>query len=228
MSRLSPYLRRAMFVGVGLAALPMFPAAARAQQDRPSGAEVWAANCGRCHRMRATNAYSASQWDAIVTQMSLYARLTPDETQAVRQFLVGGARAREGAANAPAAVASAEPRVRQIAYLSRGPVNGGGLLSKPARDCEKTPNAPRSAASIYKVQCSMCHGSTGKGDGPVAAIHKPRPSSFTDAERMAKASDDSLVKVISVGRNEMPSFKKILTEDEIREVVTYLRCFSTP
>jgi mono/diheme cytochrome c family protein len=216
-----------MFVGVGLAALTTFPAAARAQQDRPSGAEVWAANCGRCHRMRATNAYSASQWDAIVTQMSLYARLTPDESQAVRQFLAGGARAREDAANAAAAVTSAEPRVRQIAYLSRGPVNGG-LLSKPARDCKKTPTGPKTAASIYKVQCSMCHGPTGKGDGPVAAMHKPRPSSFTDAERMAKVSDDSLAKVISVGRNEMPSFKKILTENEIREVVTYVRCFSTP
>jgi mono/diheme cytochrome c family protein len=159
--------------------------------------------------------------------MSLYARLTPDETQAVRQFLAGGARAREGAANAPAAVASTEPRVRQIAYLSRGSVNGG-LLSKPARDCKKTPDAPRTAASIYKVQCSMCHGSKGKGDGPVAAMHTPRPSNFTDAKLMEKVSDDSLAKVISLGRNAMPAFKKMLTEEEIRDVVAYVRCFSTP
>ena len=226
MSRLSPYLRRVAFVGFGLAALAMFPSPARAQRDQPSGAEVWAANCGRCHRMRATNTYSASQWDAIVTQMSLYARLTPDETQAVRQFLASGAR-REGAANAPAPVASAEPRVRQIAYLNRGPVSGG-LLTKPARDCKKSPDGPKTAASIYKVQCSMCHGSTGKGDGPVARMHNPRPVPFTDAERMAKVSDDSLAKVISAGRNGMPSFKKTLTEEEIREVVTYVRCFSTP
>lgn len=227
MSRLSSSPRRVAFVGFGLAALAMLGAPAGAQQDRPSGAEVWAANCGRCHRVRATNTYTASQWDAIVTQMSLYARLTPDETQAVRQFLAGGARSREGSANAPAALASAEPRVRQIAYLNRGPVSGG-FLTKPARDCKKSPDGPRTAASIYKVQCSMCHGSTGKGDGPVARMHNPRPTPFTDAERMAKVSDDSLVKVISGGRNGMPSFKKTLTEDEIRAVVTYVRCFSTP
>jgi mono/diheme cytochrome c family protein len=59
-------------------------------------------------------------------------------------------------------------------------------------------------------------------------MHNPRPTPFTDAERMAKVSDDSLAKVISDGRNGMPSFKKTLTEDEIRTVVTYVRCFGTP
>lgn len=230
MSRFGRYPRRVAIVGVGFALLSVGNTSGRAQQSGPSGAEVWAANCGRCHRARAGDAYTASQWNAIVTQMSMYARLTPDETQAVRQFLVSGAR-REGAANAATGGAPAATQARQIAYLNRSmlaaPTRDGRALAAPSPMCRKSAAGPK-AANIYKVQCAMCHGPTGKGDGPMAAMQKPRPLSLADAARMAKASDDSLVKVVSLGRNSMPAFKELLTAEQIRDVVTFVRCFSTP
>jgi len=91
--------RRAWLAGVATLSL-VFLTAPVAAQRTPSGAEVWGANCGRCHRVRAVDAYDARQWETIVAHMALAARLTPDETQAVREFLVGAARSREARSRA--------------------------------------------------------------------------------------------------------------------------------
>lgn len=57
-----------------------------------SGVEMWGRACGRCHRALPPNKYDADTWRAIMTNMALTARLTPQEEHAITDFLMGAAR----------------------------------------------------------------------------------------------------------------------------------------
>lgn len=200
---------RLAVLGALFLVLAAVPAAA---QKKPSGAEVWGANCGRCHRPRAVDAYDARQWESVVVHMALVARLTPDETQAVRDFLVGAARAREAK---PGGTAAARARSEPVMLATTERV---GFLSLAAPCC-----TPAAGERVFSSLCVVCHGGRGKGDGPVAAALNPPPANLTDAARLAHFSDDSLFQVVANGRGGMPGFGVILTPDEIHEVLAYVR-----
>lgn len=212
MSRPTAGSPRRVHLGVSVVLLTLLAAPATAQRAKPGGAEVWGANGGRCHRLRAVDAYNASQWDAVVTHMALTARLTPDDTEAVRQFPVGGAEARQANERSPGSAPLPSGAMRNT---SPGLIFAAELV--PA--CVEV-----AGAKIYRAQCTICHGAKGKGDGPAAAGLKPRPSDLSDAVLMAKLSDDSLVKVLTGGRKAMPGFGKILKPEDVRRVAAFVRC----
>lgn len=58
---------------------------------------------------------------------------------------------------------------------------------------------PQNAAKIYADACASCHGATGKGDGPNAAQHDPRPTDFTDRERMLSLPLSAVYATITYG-----------------------------
>lgn len=65
-----------------------------------------------------------------------------------------------------------------------------------------SPNLPPNlhrAKKLYGENCTQCHGATGHGDGPNAADHDPRPSSFHDGEKMAKFSPFQAFNAIRLG-----------------------------
>ncbi|HEX2056269.1 MAG TPA: cytochrome c [Nitrospiraceae bacterium] len=85
---------------------------------------------------------------------------------------------------------------------------------------------------IYQSRCLECHGPEGRGDGEKAPFLSPRPGSLVSAATSAK-SDRELLRTIQNGkpRTAMPAWKDILTEEEIREVLEYVRSlvrFSRP
>jgi mono/diheme cytochrome c family protein len=60
------------------------------EQEEPAGAELWAANCSRCHNIRPPQGFSAAQWQVIVHHMRLRANLTGNETRLITEFLQAG------------------------------------------------------------------------------------------------------------------------------------------
>ncbi len=76
--------------------------------------------------------------------------------------------------------------------------------------------------AIYQEKCALCHGRTGKGDGPVADALNPKPPSFISKEMIAHP-DTRYKAVIVEGRGNMPSFKDQLSEEEIEDVLAYTR-----
>ena len=77
--------------------------------------------------------------------------------------------------------------------------------------------------SLYAKHCRSCHGTKGLGDGNKAAQLKTDPGDFS-ATAFQSQSDGSLFYKTSEGRDDMPSFKKkIPDEDEIWSIVNYLR-----
>jgi mono/diheme cytochrome c family protein len=91
-----------------------------------------------------------------------------------------------------------------------------------------SPSALTAARPIYLEKCAQCHGDTGKGDGPEAAMYYPSPKSLVDASNMNAVTDGEIFYQISEGRKPMPSFKKRLTEEQRWQLVLFVRSLAVP
>jgi len=78
-------------------------------------------------------------------------------------------------------------------------------------------------ATLYKSKCAMCHGADGKGETP--AGKKMGIHDLGSAEVQAM-KDAELATIISDGKNKMPSYKKSLSADQIKDLVAYVRSFA--
>jgi mono/diheme cytochrome c family protein len=79
------------------------------------------------------------------------------------------------------------------------------------------------AATLYSTHCKSCHGKEGLGDGPKAAQLDTKSGDFSSAA-FQKQSDGALFYKTLEGRDDMPSFKKKLPdENDIWQLVAYMR-----
>ena len=186
----------------GLAGVLMafsLPTSVQAQQ---SGVEIWSQTCGNCHKIQPANRYTADQWESIMVRMKIWARLTDDGSDAVLEFLKGGAKR----------LASAET-VYPVGLL---------LASADVRGFAWTATVPDSTEDFASL-CVACHGKAGRGDGPVAAALNPRPTDLSDPELHQARSEAEWIEVVRDGKGTMPGFSNQLTDDQIKGVVAYLR-----
>lgn len=88
-------------------------------------------------------------------------------------------------------------------------------------------NAEAAGQTIYQTNCASCHGEGGAGDGPAAATLDPPPQDL--AENIDGLDDSYLFWRIAEGggmepfNSAMPAWKGILSEDEIWQVISYMR-----
>ena len=81
----------------------------------------------------------------------------------------------------------------------------------------------KNGKELWIKNCQSCHGKTGHGDGTKAAQLKTEPGNFSLPDTQ-KQPDGSLFYKISEGREDMPSFKKkIPDEEDIWSLVNYVR-----
>lgn len=73
----------------------------------------------------------------------------------------------------------------------------------------------------YDTSCALCHGATGKGDGPGAAALNPKPRNLAD-KGIQGQTDGELYWKISEGRGAMPAWKH-LPENVRWSLVHYIR-----
>ena len=77
--------------------------------------------------------------------------------------------------------------------------------------------------------CSKCHGTGGKGDGPQADALSTKPRDFTDCARMKTIPDETAFTAIKEGgeaahlSKDMPAWKDGMDDDEIHDLVAYIR-----
>src|SRR5689334_3245638 len=80
------------------------------------------------------------------------------------------------------------------------------------------------AATLYKSKCAACHGADGAGNTTmgkklgVKDFRSPEVSKLTDAE---------LFDITKKGKNKMPSYDQKLTDDQIKDLVKYVRSLGT-
>jgi len=93
---------------------------------------------------------------------------------------------------------------------------------------------PKAGKAKYDANCVGCHGTTGTGDGPAAAALNPKPQDHTDGKVMNALSDKYLFDIIKDGGAAMkkapfmPASNKKLTDQEIWDVVAYIRSLANP
>jgi len=87
------------------------------------------------------------------------------------------------------------------------------------------PDASTAGAVTFKTDCASCHGDTGRGDGVAAMDLNPRPANLVELN--STASDDFLYWRISTGVDgtAMPAWKGLLDEQQIWQVIAFLRTF---
>lgn len=78
---------------------------------------------------------------------------------------------------------------------------------------------------LYNKHCKSCHGKEGLGDGTKAAQLDTPSGDFTE-DSFIEQSDGSLFYKSVEGRDDMPSFKKKIPDDEdVWHIINYLRTF---
>lgn len=82
----------------------------------------------------------------------------------------------------------------------------------------------RLGRNTYTRHCRSCHGRAGMGDGPMSNQLKTFAGDFSHKEWHEKYNDGELYYMSIVGRDEMPNYEKLITDEEERwAVVNYLR-----
>ncbi len=90
--------------------------------------------------------------------------------------------------------------------------------------------AIQAGAQLYAANCAACHGAEAMGDGPAANSLNPRPQPL--ATEMKALQDDYLFWRVAEGgafppfSSAMPAWKTILSEEQMWQVIAYLRTLS--
>jgi cytochrome c6 len=84
----------------------------------------------------------------------------------------------------------------------------------------KTSFAADTGADVFKAKCASCHGAEGKGDTAMGKNLKLKDLGSADVQQQ---SDADLTNVIAKGKKPMPGYEGKLTNDQIQDVVKYIR-----
>ena len=73
---------------------------------------------------------------------------------------------------------------------------------------------------LFKSKCVACHGPEGKGDTPTGKKLGARDLGSTEVQSQ---SDAQLVELVTKGKGKMPAYGKTLKDDDIKDLVGYVR-----
>ncbi len=115
------------------------------------------------------------------------------------------------------------------------------LSSEPLEDTERDvaalitylrhlPSVPWKEVSagqeVYDSLCVSCHGIWGRGDGLMAAALTPRLRDLGDPAYQSQVKDAALFRIISEGKGAMPSTTEVISEEDRRAVIAFIRLLS--
>ena len=104
------------------------------------------------------------------------------------------------------------------------PTNTNTNTSRTAASPSPSPSVDplATARANYEKNCEACHGEQGVG-GLVKVENKQIKVASLKSDHAIKHTDDQLVKVITGGEEEMPAFKDKLSQQEIADLVRFIR-----
>ena len=102
-----------------------------------------------------------------------------------------------------------------------------GETSGPINPYQVTAQTNVAGQKLYLANCVPCHGSSGRGDGPASVGLNPRPGNFTQHMVPGKHTDGQVFLWIANGypNSAMPAWSPRLTDEQIWQLVGYLRTF---
>ena len=85
-----------------------------------------------------------------------------------------------------------------------------------------TPESLAKAKKLYGIDCAMCHGANGDGKGDMASDMK-NVTDFTNPEALKNRTDGELFYVIRHGKGEMPPEGDRAKDEDVWNLVNYIR-----
>jgi len=106
------------------------------------------------------------------------------------------------------------------------PVQGLEVLvpGSPANPVARTAESDEKGKSLFAINCAMCHGKEGRGDGPVGKKWLVPPANL-HKKRIQDLQDGELFKRITEGYGTMPGLKKRIPPENRWHIVNYVREF---
>lgn len=106
------------------------------------------------------------------------------------------------------------------------PVQGLEVLvsESPANPIARTEDSEEKGKSLFAINCAMCHGPEGRGDGPVGKKWLVPPANL-HKKRIQDLQDGELFKRITAGYGTMPGLKKRIPPEDRWHIVNYVREF---
>ncbi|MDE3215859.1 MAG: cytochrome c/FTR1 family iron permease [Gemmatimonadota bacterium] len=131
-----------------------------------------------------------------------------DSARGLLDSIIAAARDRR----APAALASLQRRFAAA-------LGSEGALEMPTASIDLA-----AGKAIYERTCAACHGPSGHGDGPQAAMLNPRPAPIGDPKVVASVTPEIMFRIASVGVSNTPmvGFAGTLTPQQRWNVVSYV------
>jgi mono/diheme cytochrome c family protein len=128
---------------------------------------------------------------------------------------------------------SPKSRIREIASIALvlfvfACVLGAQLPANAQDKTNPVKPSPESLAKgkkVYKVDCAMCHGENGDGKGDMATDMK-NVTDFTNPDVQKNSTDGQWFQIIRKGKGEMPPEGDRAKDDDIWNVVNYIRAFA--
>lgn len=129
--------------------------------------------------------------------------------------------------NSPPAL---QPRAkRHLEFIQAGVPLEYRSVRSPYPNVTKAING---GGELYKPYCASCHGPRGRGDGDAGLDLVPSPALLSRLMDVQGTVDEYLLWTISEGGKPfdtaMPAFKDRLTEDQIWQIVAYMRAGFPP
>lgn len=100
----------------------------------------------------------------------------------------------------------------------KAPTEADKLSNPLAND----PKAMTKGRKLFDAYCWVCHGATGKGDGPSAAALKVRPAALHSA-LVQSQTDGAIFWKVTNGRGEMAPYVHSLSDAQRWALVSYIR-----
>lgn len=98
-------------------------------------------------------------------------------------------------------------------------------LNEISQHIKSTADEIAKGKTLFMANCSSCHGTEGKGDGPAAAAFNPKPRDFTAEKFKNGSSPSATFHTLTNGLGSMPAFSSLPVADRLA-LTHYLLSFS--
>jgi mono/diheme cytochrome c family protein len=125
--------------------------------------------------------------------------------------------------------------LHSFAQQDQKPTDGTAAAAaeaKPAVDSAKpnpvkpTPASVAAGKKAYGLDCAMCHGKAGAGDGDLAADMKLTLKDYRDPDSLKSMTDGEIFAIIEKGKGQMSGEEGRMKPAQIWDVVNYVRSLS--
>ena len=97
------------------------------------------------------------------------------------------------------------------------------LLASNATLMAQAAGKPSSGADIFNTKCTLCHAADGSGSTPLG---KQLQAADLRSKDVQKLSDAEMRRIIHDGQANMPPFADDLNNEEISQVIRYIRALA--